>query len=70
MAWLAISQRGISEPYFVPSGLAVNQHIYLGDRWQFCILARLSIISLGEYGYVNKEVNPANVPKARPIEHF
>ena len=37
MVWLAISQRGISEPYFVPSGLAVNQHVYLGE----CIKKRL-----------------------------
>ncbi|RMZ96197.1 hypothetical protein BpHYR1_010647 [Brachionus plicatilis] len=37
-------------------------------------LARLSIISLCEYGtelyYVAKEVNPGNVLKARPIEDF
>ncbi len=40
MVWLAISPRGISKPYFVPSGLAVNQHVYLGE----CIKKRLEPI--------------------------
>ena len=37
MVWLAISPRGISTPYFVPSGLAVNQDVYLKE----CIQKRL-----------------------------
>jgi len=37
LVWLAISPRGMSRPYFVPSGLAVNQHIYLEQ----CIQKRL-----------------------------
>lgn len=37
LVWIAISPNGMSEPFFVPSGLAINQHIYLKD----CINARL-----------------------------
>jgi transposase len=37
MLWIAISPRGISQPFLVPSGLAVNQHIYLKE----CIIKRL-----------------------------
>jgi len=31
LMWLAFSEEGISRPYFVPSGLAVNQKIYLEE---------------------------------------
>ena len=34
---ICISQKGISKPYFVPSGLGINQHIYLKE----CIQKRL-----------------------------
>ena len=37
LVWLAISSRGISTPYFVPSGLAVKQNVYLKE----CIIKRL-----------------------------
>ena len=37
LVWLAISSRGISTPYFVPSGLAVTQNVYLKE----CIIKRL-----------------------------
>ena len=31
LVYLCFSEKGISKPFFVPSGLAVNQHIYLED---------------------------------------
>ena len=37
LVWLAFSEHGMSKPFFVPSGLAVNQHIYLNN----CIKERL-----------------------------
>lgn len=37
MVWLCFSDQGISKPYFVPSGLAVNQYVYLEE----CIKKRL-----------------------------
>jgi len=37
MVWLAISPRGISQPFIVPSGLAVNQKVYLKE----CVIKRL-----------------------------
>ena len=37
MVWLAISPRGVSAPYFIPSGLAVNQEVYIKE----CIMKRL-----------------------------
>ena len=37
LVWLVISSRGISTPYFVPSGLAVKQNVYLKE----CIIKRL-----------------------------
>ena len=37
LVWLCISDKGMSEPYFVPSGLAVNQQLYLAE----CIKKRL-----------------------------
>jgi hypothetical protein len=37
LVWFCFSERGISEPYFVPSGTAINQHTY----WKDCIKARL-----------------------------
>ncbi|RNA24474.1 arthropsin type [Brachionus plicatilis] len=48
------SQRGISERYFVPNGLAVNQHVYLGEYGnQECCQSESS-----------------KRTKARPIEDF
>lgn len=95
MVWLAISPRGVSNPYFVPSGLAVNQHVYIKE----CIKKRLEPMIKKYYSgggyvfwpdlasshyaklvqkhlvkqnipFVAKTDNPANVPKARPIEDF
>ena len=37
LVWICISQKGISKPYFVPSGLGINQHVYLKE----CIQKRL-----------------------------
>ena len=37
MVWLAMSPKGVSSPYFVPSGLVVNQEVYLNE----CIKKRL-----------------------------
>jgi hypothetical protein len=37
MVWLAISPKGMSSPYFVPSGLAINQKVYLNE----CLEKRL-----------------------------
>lgn len=37
LVWIAASEKGLSEPFFVPSGLAVNQLIYKKD----CIEKRL-----------------------------
>ena len=31
MVWIAISPRGMTAPYFVRSGLAVNQNMYLEE---------------------------------------
>lgn len=37
LVWIAASDKGLSEPFFLPSGLAVNQYIYKKD----CIVKRL-----------------------------
>jgi hypothetical protein len=37
LVWLAISNRGVSKLFMVPSGLAINQHVYLKE----CIIKRL-----------------------------
>jgi len=37
LVWLAISPKGLSKPYFRPSGMAVNQEVYLNE----CIIKRL-----------------------------
>lgn len=37
LVWLCFSEKGMAKPYFVPSGLAVNQKIYLEE----CIKKRL-----------------------------
>ena len=44
MVWLAISPRGISQPFIVHSGLAVNQKVYLKE----CVIKRL-IPSIQKY---------------------
>lgn len=37
LVWIAFSAKGISQPFFLPSGLAINQQIYLNE----CIKKRL-----------------------------
>ena len=37
LIWIAISERGLSQPYFRRSGLAINQNVYLNE----CIIKRL-----------------------------
>ena len=37
LVWICFSERGLSKPYFVPSGLAINQVTYLNE----CIVKRL-----------------------------
>ena len=37
LVWIAVSQKGISSPFIRPSGLAINQDVYLND----CIKKRL-----------------------------
>lgn len=37
LLWAAISPKGISKPYFAPSGLAINQDVYMKE----CIVKRL-----------------------------
>lgn len=37
LVWLCFSERGLSQPYFVPSGMAINQITYLNE----CIIKRL-----------------------------
>ena len=49
MLWLAISNRGMSRPYFRKSGLAVNQHIYLNK----CIKERLMPFIRGNHSNNN-----------------
>lgn len=38
MLYIAVSDKGVSEPYFRPSGLAVNQHVYKNDCLQPILL--------------------------------
>ena len=95
LVWLAICPKGMSKPFFVPSGLAVNKEVYLEN----CIKARLEPFIKNNYkedeyvfwpdlasshyaikvqaylrtqniNYVPKSINPANCPKARPIEDY
>ena len=37
LLWICFSVNGFATPYFVPSGMAVNQHVYLKE----CIIKRL-----------------------------
>ena len=37
VVWIAISPKGLSKPYFRPSGMAINQEVYLNE----CIIKRL-----------------------------
>jgi hypothetical protein len=84
LVYILISPRGMCKPYFRPSGLAVNQDVYLEE----CIKKRVvpfirknyrpgqyahtvqDYLKTNHITYVPKWCNPANVPKARPIEDF
>ena len=90
-----MSPKGMSKPFFLRSGLAVNQFVYInkcikpillpflqthypqGDYvfWpdlassHYSKFAQQEFQSLG-INYVPKHLNPANLPKSRPIEDF
>lgn len=95
LVWMAISERGMSEPLIRGSkSVSINQWIYLKE----CLKKRLLPFinnkhSDGKYifwpdlasshyanscvtwmseniNFVQKEMNPPNVPQARPIENF
>lgn len=94
LVWLAISPKGVTEPYFRPSGLAVNADTYieiLKTRlipfirkkyrrvryvfWPDQATAHYAnktreFLKQHNVPLVHKSVNPANLPKARPIEDF
>ena len=94
LVWLAISPRGITQPYFVKSNLAINQEVYQEILKSHLIPFIKRYYSTGGYVFwpdlasshyassvqdylksgkvvfVPKDINPANVPKARPIEDF
>ena len=95
LVWLCISPKGVSKPYFLPSGLAVNQEVYLEniikpylepfiekhypdggfEFWPDLASSHysksvLTYLKSKNIKYVPKYMNPANFPKARPIEDF
>jgi transposase len=95
LVWLCISPRGVSTPFFVPSGQAVNQFVYLDGPIKKHLVPFINkYYPSGKYVFwpdlanahyansvlnylkdknipvVPKKINPANVPKARPIEDF
>lgn len=95
LVWICISPKGVSKPLFIPSGLAVNQNVYLEKMIQHNLepfineyykkggyvfwpdlasahYAKKVVNYLNEkkINFVPKNINPANVPKARPIEDF
>ncbi len=92
LVWVAISERGVSEPLIRPSkAVAINQETYLEE----CLVQRLlpfiekhhddgnyifwpelasshyakQVVSWMEenVNFVSKDLNPPNVPQARPI---
>lgn len=94
LVWLAISPKGMTQPVFRQSGLAVNSDAYLqilekylipfikkkykGTRyvfWPDLATAHYSnkvrnFLKDQKVPLVLKSVNPANLPKVRPIEDF
>lgn len=94
LVWLAISPKGVTKPYFLPSGIAIKQDTYLaiikshlepfinksyptgGYVFWPDLASSHYANSVQNYlkekniRYVPKEDNPANLPKARPIEDF
>ena len=94
LVWLAISPKGVTKPFFAPSGMAINQNTYLAILKDHLEPFIDKFYPTGGYvfwpdlasshyansvknhlrekniEYVPKSDNPANVPKARPIEDF
>jgi|LakMenE18May11ns_1017448.scaffolds.fasta_scaffold9790835_1 hypothetical protein len=95
LVYVAISPRGISQPIFFRSGLAVNQFVYRDECLKGSLIPFLrKHHSKGGYVFwpdlasahyaktvqdylhsenvifIPKSMNPANIPKARPIEDF
>ena len=95
LVWLCISPKGVSKPFFVPSGLAVDGEVYLEQFikkgivpfieqhykkdeyvfWPDLASAHYAkvvtkYLTNNNINFVPKHINPANVPKARPIEDF
>ena len=95
LVWICISPKGASKPYFLPSGMAINQDVYLNqivkrflepfieehykpDEYVFWpdlasahyAKAVTNYLSAKKINFVPKAINPANVPKCRPIEDF
>ncbi|XP_065650579.1 uncharacterized protein LOC136078717 [Hydra vulgaris] len=96
LMWIAISDRGMSEPLFRTSkAVAINSSIYINEYlekrllpfihkyhgdfnylfWPDLASFHYSKDSLNwmdqlDVYYVDKESNPPNVPRARPIENF
>lgn len=95
LMWIAISERGMSQPYFAPSkSFSVNKNVYINE----CLEKRLLPFIRNKHRgvdyifwpdlarahtakdtvewmkrnikFVPIEVNPPNVPQARPIENF
>ncbi|KAL4469145.1 hypothetical protein ABPG72_005915 [Tetrahymena utriculariae] len=81
LVWICFSSRGISQPYFKQSQLAVNQEIYLNE----CIKRRLIPFikkyhndddyvfwpdQLRPITLILQKDNPSNLPECRPIEDF
>jgi DNA-binding transcriptional ArsR family regulator len=94
LVWLAISTKGISTPFFIPAGSALNGEMYrekcikehllpflqkhhLGDNILFWpdgasahyAKATLDFFATKNIPFVAKDMNPPNLPQARPIEN-
>lgn len=94
LVWVAMSSKGFSEPYVVPSGNAINSDVYIDECvtrlkdfinkyhsdgnyifWPDLASAHYSNKTQGIFRavgikYLEKSLNPPNVPQIRPIERF
>lgn len=94
LVWVAMSSKGFSEPYVVPSGNAVTADVYIRECltrlkdfidkhhsdgnyvfWPDLASAHYAqkttdVMRAVEIKFVDKSVNPPNVPQIRPIERF
>lgn len=95
LVWIAISNKGISDAYFLPKNGSIDANIYINQ----CILKRLipflnnnypnggywfwpdlasahyandtiAVLHQNHIKFVDREINPPNVPQLRPIEKF